>query len=321
MIPSKKKNRLMESKDGLRKRIEKYFADNHPEYKPVFFIQGSYKMGTMIWTKDDHCDLDDGIYFYRQPDVTGTTLQNWVWEAVDGYTSTSPVHKAKCIRVLFKGDYHIDFPIYIQPEGHSPKLAVKNSNFELSDPKALVAWFDEQKDENGQLVRIIRYLKAWCDYKRNKMPSGLAMTIIGANNFVYDDRDDVALTATLTAIRRSLTNSFRCIVPVSPYDDLFADYGEDRKQYYLDALDAFIVSAEEALAEESQKEASKKWQQHFGRRFPLGADTESDERADALKSIADQFLVGSVVTTPKGTLADHSHAGVTHQPHRFFGDE
>lgn len=65
-ITKKKKDSLKDSKEVLRKRILKHFKENHPDYVPEFYIQGSYKMGTTIITKDDECDLDDGVYFRRK---------------------------------------------------------------------------------------------------------------------------------------------------------------------------------------------------------------------------------------------------------------
>lgn len=61
-----KKQALITSHNNLRTKIQKYFAKNHPEYVPSFYIQGSYKMGTTIRTSDDECDLDDGCYFHSQ---------------------------------------------------------------------------------------------------------------------------------------------------------------------------------------------------------------------------------------------------------------
>src|SRR5690606_10317106 len=95
-----KKDRMVSSKESLRKRIRKWFKDNQPDYEPKFFIQGSHKMKTGVRTKEDICDLDDGIYFFREPDVTATTLQGWVWNAVNGYTDTAPEHRKKCIRSI-----------------------------------------------------------------------------------------------------------------------------------------------------------------------------------------------------------------------------
>ena len=83
-ITASKRDHLMTSRDNLRKTIKKYFDENHSKYKPSFYIQGSYKMGTSIRTKDDTCDLDDGVYFKNNPeDVDCKTLQSWVKDAVD----------------------------------------------------------------------------------------------------------------------------------------------------------------------------------------------------------------------------------------------
>src|SRR5690349_20917591 len=106
-ISGNKKDRMINSKRKLRDRIRKCFKDNHPEYEPKFFIQGSHKMKNGIRTEEDICDLDDGIYFFRAPDVTATNLQSWVWEAVNGYTDTTPEHRRKCIRSIFSGDYEV----------------------------------------------------------------------------------------------------------------------------------------------------------------------------------------------------------------------
>jgi hypothetical protein len=274
-LTSNKKSKMTTSKDGIRERIRKYFRENHSEYNPKFYIQGSYKMKTGIRTKDDICDLDDGVYFFRTPDVTATTLQNWIWDAVNGYTVTSPEHRKKCIRNIFSGDYEIDIPVYYKVSGQEYKIAVKNNGWEDSDPKSLIDWFNENKDANGKIVKVIKELKAWCDYKRNKMPSGLAMTILAVNaknNIVLNDRDDILLTDILREIKKTLAQKFECIVPVTPKDNLFADYDETRKTNFLNNLDSFLADAEAALKEQNHLKASKLWQKHLGNRFPDGED-------------------------------------------------
>jgi hypothetical protein len=276
-----KKIKMTRSKDNLRERIRAHFKKNHPEYEPRFYIQGSYKMKSGIRTKDDICDLDDGVYFFREPDVTPTTLQGWVWDAVNGYTSTAPEHRKKCIRNIFSGDYEIDLPIYYKVDGKDYQIAVKNVGWENSDPKALIDWFNKQKDKDGKLLRIVKYLKAWGDYKRNKMPSGLAMTILASNaknGIVLNDRDDITLKDILNEMKKTLKNRFTCIVPVVPYDDLFGDYDETRKNNFLNALDDFLSDAEEALKEQNQLKASRLWQKHLGARFPDGLDKQEENR-------------------------------------------
>ncbi|GGF79058.1 cyclic GMP-AMP synthase DncV-like nucleotidyltransferase [Wenyingzhuangia marina] len=219
-IKKTKRDKLKDSKEVLRTRIRKYFKDKHPEYKPEFYIQGSYKMGTTILTKDNECDLDDGVYFKREADVTATTLQKWVKDALDGATTTPVEHRAKCLRVIYKEDYHIDFPVYIFPEEDDhPSIAVKNNDFEESDPKEVVDWYKEEKSKSDQLNRIVKYLKGWGDHKRNKMPSGLAMTILAAENLITDERDDISLKETLMKIQEVLEADFTCVVPATPGDD------------------------------------------------------------------------------------------------------
>ena len=283
-LTSNKKSKMTTSKDGIRERIRKYFKENHSEYTPKFYIQGSYKMKTGIRTKDDICDLDDGVYFFRTPDVTATTLQSWIWDAVNGYTSTSPEHRKKCIRNIFSGDYEIDIPVYYKVGGQEYKLAVKNNGWEDGDPKALINWFNSNKDANGKIVKVIKELKAWCDYKRNKMPSGLAMTILAMNaknNIVLNDRDDILLTDTLREIKKTLAHKFECIVPVTPKDNLFGDYDGTRETNFLNNLDSFLSDAEAALKEQNHLKASKLWQKHLGNRFPDGEDKNEQSNSNS----------------------------------------
>ncbi|MGA9652230.1 CBASS cGAMP synthase [Pedobacter sp.] len=283
-LSSSKKSRMITSRDALRERIRKYFKDNHPEYLPKFFIQGSYKMGSAIRTKDDICDLDDGIYFFRSPDVSATTLQGWVWDAVNGYTATAPEHRKKCIRKVFAGDYEIDFPVYYKIDGQHYRIAVKNEGWEDSDPKAVVKWFNSKKDMAGMLIRIVRDLKAWCDYKRNKMPSGLAMTVLATNaldRIVVNTREDITLADILSEIQKTLKTDFRCTVPAVPFDNLFENYSPERRQNFMDHLDAFLQDARAALRETNELKASKLYRKHLGERFPLGEDKNESSSANA----------------------------------------
>ncbi|MBL7787346.1 MAG: hypothetical protein JNM36_15675 [Chitinophagales bacterium] len=291
-VTQSKKNKMTTSKNALRERVRKHFKEEHPEYIPNFYIQGSYKMKTNIRTKDDICDLDDGVYFFREPDVEPTTLQTWIKDAVNGHTTTSPEHRKKCIRSIFSGDYEIDMPVYIKKsEGENYQIAVKNTGWEESDPKEMVDWFNTQKDEKGVLIRIVKFLKAWCDFKRNKMPSGLTMTILASNaknNISYsENRDDICLRDILKEIRIAISspNEFKCIVPAVPNDDLFADYDNTRKDNFLTALDNFIADAEKAITEKNYLKASKYWKKHLGNRFKDGEDKDEEDEQQKFSSL------------------------------------
>ncbi|MBL7739077.1 MAG: hypothetical protein JNK14_07650 [Chitinophagaceae bacterium] len=270
-----KKDNMSKSKNGLRERIRNHFKKNHSEYEPKFYIQGSYKMKTGIRTKDDICDLDDGVYFMREPDVTSTTLQGWILDAVNGYTDDPPEHRKKCIRNIFINDYEIDMPVYYKIDEKEYQLAIKDSGWEDSDSRALINWFNSRKDKEGQLLKIVKYHKGWGDYKRNKMPSGLAMTILVCNakaKIVYNDRDDITMRDTLKEIKKALDNKFECIVPVVPFDNLFKDYDQKRIDNFKSALKDFVGDADEAIREGNQLKASRLWRRHLGNRFPEGKD-------------------------------------------------
>ncbi len=295
-IGKTKKDRMKNSKTALRSRIRKWFSENQSGYVPKFYIQGSDKMKSGIRTKEDICDLDDGVYFFRKPDVSSTTLQEWVWKAVNGYTDTTPEHRKKCIRSIFENDYEIDHPVYYKIDGKNYQIAVKGGEFEDSDPKAMIDWFVSKKDKSGKLIRVVMYLKAWCDNIRNKMPSGLSMTILASNakdKIVLNDRDDITLRDILKEIKKALEVKFECIVPVVPGDNLFGSYDNSRKSNFLNALNEFIDDADNALKEENELKASKLWRKHLGERFPFG----KDEKQQASKIIS-STIVGAGSSNP-----------------------
>ena len=287
LVPQSKIDNLEASDENVRTEIRDYFQENHPNYVPKFYKQGSNEMGTMVRTKDDTCDLDDGVYFKSNPDnVSCSTLQKWVKEAVDGITDSTPSHRKKCITVDFKSGYNIDLPVLLFDKSIDlhPKLAVKDGDFIEDDPKEFFKYFN--KIASAQLIRIIRYLKAWCDFKKAKMPSGLALTILAMDNFQKNDRDDVAMKYTLIEIENSLTANFQCVMPTTPKDDLFKDFDKTqkegerktRKDNFLDSLSTFITDAKSAVDEEkNQLKASRLWQKHLGNRFPDGEDKDEEE--------------------------------------------
>lgn len=285
-VSESKKSKMINSREHLREKIRKSFEQNHKGYSPKFYIQGSYKLKTLIRTKDDTCDLDDGVYFGSNPDnVTGTTLQRWVKEAVEGTTDATPTHKRKCIRVDYKAGYNIDLPVMVFDENtdNHPLLAVKNSDFQVDDPKEFVDYFKDNKTD--QMVRIIKYLKAWCDHKRAEMPCGLAMTVLSLKYFQGNDRDDVALKYILIEIEKQLKKNFRCLMPTTPKDNLFEDYSETKKKNFMDNLSSFIEDAKKAIEESNHLKASKLWRKHLGERFPLGEDKSDENSKSLIKAI------------------------------------
>lgn len=272
-----KKSNMISSRNHLRTKIKDYFSKNHKGYTPKFYIQGSYKLKTLIRTKEDTCDMDDGIYFKENPDnVTGTTLQKWVKDAVEGTTDATPIHKKKCIRVNYQAGYNIDLPVFVFDESKEehPNLSVKDSEFQKDDPKEFVDYFKDNKTD--QMVRIVKYLKSWCDYKRQDMPSGLSMTVLALEHNQANGRDDISLKFTLIEIEKALKSNFECKMPTTPNDDLFSDYSNTKKDNFMHNLNVFIEDAKKAIDEKNKLKASKLWKKHLGDRFPEGEDVDEE---------------------------------------------
>ncbi len=311
---STKIDRMKTSREHIRDKIRDYFMENHPEYSPHFWIQGSAnnKVKTQILYKDDTCDLDDGVYFFREPDVEAKTLQGWIKDAVNGVTSTTPQHRRKCIRVIYQDAYHVDLPVYCKSDKDDdsipPELADKEGGFSPSDPKDFVEWFHCEKDEERQLVRIVKYLKAWGDNIRNKMPTGLALSLLAVDCISINDRDDIAIKETLLAIKEKLDNDWTLKMPTTPNDDLFENYDDEKKEYIMEKLGAFIDDAEEALNEPNQQKASKLWKNHLGKRFPLGKDEDTDAKENALKEKS-AILSSNAFVNRDGKITDDSSTG------------
>lgn len=288
-LSSSRKESLRISRDSLREKMRTEFKDKG--YPVRFCWQGSFAMNTIITPQDNDYDIDDGIYILTdsEPEENITTLHRWIVQAAEDHTNQSPTDKNPCVRVHFADGHHVDLVLYHMADSYRhPRLAHKRDGWILSDPREFMDWFNESCDQEGQLKRLVRYSKAWVDHLRGRMPSGLVLTILATQNWVGDDRDDVALLKTLSGIRKSLLMSFQCYRPTTPREDLLADYSKSRKEYFLDRLDSIVQSGEQAWEEANQKDACPKWRRHLGPCFPC--DLAEDRLDDAAVHDSPAFI-------------------------------
>lgn len=301
-----KRETLTSNRTALRNVIRKYFDEKKPnEIKPKFHSQGSYVMKTIVnpiakKSEDNdqellEYDIDDGVYFigdekaeYRK---SVDTYHNWIYDAVKNHTDKGAEKKNTCVRVLYADGHHIDLPIYykMKDKDSIPELAHKTKGWIDSDPREFYDWFNKlAKGEDQQLRRIVRYLKAWCDYRHSvnsdiKMPSGFILTILACENISFDERDDKALSETLIKIRKKINKdyggSFVCKRPTVPKgEDLLSGFSGTRRDNFLSHLNSFITSSEQALAGLNPKESCLKWQKHFGNRFSCATAKDENEK-------------------------------------------
>jgi len=286
-----------------------------------YYTQGSGAKGmkTIITKADGTYDADRGVYLPEKPDVWGETVQKYIYDAVEDHTDDGAEHRKKCVRVLYVGDYNIDFPAYYEVAGESYSyMAVKGEKWRKDDPSKMVEWFKERKDDDGQLIRIVKDIKAWASERSHKMPSGIALTVWAARHFVaHNDRDDKSLAATLNAIYLANALFVTCMAPVEPYDDLVDKLDQDQKEKFVSALKRFSEDAQKAIDEPNQLTASKIWRKYLGDRFQLGIDEDVDQRARALEAAAGSVLNGSARLDSRGQINETT--GVSHKPHRNYG--
>lgn len=208
--------------------------------------------------------------------------------------------------------FHIDMPIYYAGSKKSPDLAHLKKSWITSDPIEFIKWFEDKVQSNfkseflyerkiysaeydawrdsirkddAQLRRIVRYLKAWCDYKGGDMPCGIILTILAADNYTGNQRDDIALRDTLINIQTALKKEFVCRRPTTPVgENLLTGY--EHEAHFMAQLSSFVEAAKQGINEGNQKRACGKWQSQFGNRFSCASAMDFDENAASYKAPA-----------------------------------
>ena len=232
-------------------------------------------------------DIDDGVYLtgYSDKEIeewpAPSTVHGWIVSAVEGHTKSAPVDKATCVRVVYAAGYHIDYPIYIVKENVA-YLAHKDQGWIESDPKAFKDWFVQKVKENDeQLRRLVKYLKAWKEYKKVPL-KGIEITILATDNFeCYEGRDDKSLKNTVGNIISFLEDTYECRKPVTPKEDLFEGHSETKKSSIKNKLSSLKKDLEQAIDEEDPFTASEYVIGQVGERFPEGEKLES-KREDSI---------------------------------------
>lgn len=298
-LSDKRKNGLITSRNSLRDKITKYFKEEKPnELQPSFLSLGSFKLDTVVNPIPEYdinnkqilkYDLDDCICFVESngegKKKSIGSWHYWIYNAVENHTQITPKQKDTCVRVIFSDGHNIDLPIRYK-NGLGTLLAHKSKGWIICNPEAFNFWFNEKANKNEQLRRIIRYFKAWKNFREVKntnlkLPSGFALTILVAKNFESHNFDDIAFLKTVEKINTNLKYRFECLRPTEPIgEDLFVDYSYTRKQNFLEEICKLSKSCESALNENNFRVASEYLQKNFGDRFPFGKDELVSEKSN-----------------------------------------
>lgn len=273
-INADKVENLKRAHNTIRLKVRNYFAQNTNLPIPDFYIQGSYKMKTIVENRNNICDVDLGVFFPEDPKMYVETIQNHIKKALTGHTSRGITIKTNCVRLNYVRDFHIDLPIYFT-DRYSGKTyyGARGYEWEHSEPKEFIRWFQDQTYRKPQLIRVIRYLKAWADHRktttRKKFPSGLALTLWAIQCYEKDYRDDISFFNTSTAIMEYLhdNQTWNAIMPVPPGDDVMHRLTTYQKEVFYEEIGNMVSIAADAVSASNQRDAITKWIKIFGNRF------------------------------------------------------
>lgn len=214
---------LRDKREKILGKLKKNISEDAKSYDT--FNQGSYAMSTGVKPINGEYDIDVGIKFkMSKDDVEALTAKSWVFEALDGHTS-SVVIKTPCVTVTYKEDgepaYHVDLAIYAAENSDGKLYLAKgkaqslpeNKKWETSSPMELINVIRNRYsnlDDRTQFRRVIRFLKRWRDIKFTNggysKPTGIALTC-AANGWLSPNKTLIDATA-----NKYEYNDLKCLV-------------------------------------------------------------------------------------------------------------
>ncbi len=248
-----------------------------------FYGQGSVAMGTIVRDPEEGYDIDDGIYFRRRAftgpnggEMSAYAARQLVLEAAYAEWFWDPPEPLKnCIRVYYAQGFHIDVPVYrVTPRGLLPPLIeLASSNWKPSDPRAVTRWFRIANRRspgvaaNRQLVRIVRYVKAWVRARpawHGRILGGFGITKLVVDCYRPDvGRDDRALYETLRAIQMRLHTDPLIVHPVLPGEWICPPPENAKVRYLRDQLDGNLARLAPVSGTLSRDATLAYWDQFF----------------------------------------------------------
>jgi hypothetical protein len=272
------------------------------------WLQGSYKFGTQVRPGriGEEFDVDLGLYFKWDGEpgdgslsnsdlraLTQESLLDYAQAAEDVIEVTAPP-KARCCRIRFEDNFHVDVPVYHLDEARDARTLATQDGWETSDPKALYKWFRDLFDDymRDKARRHVRYAKCWASLKFEAVssrPSSVLLTVLVAEALRDLDpadyeSDDDGFRNVMTAISRRLAASTVVNNPVDLDEHLGARLSAQDFANFRQRLEDLVADADAACAAETQLDAASKWTEIFEHFFPM-PEVQEASKAEALVSL------------------------------------
>lgn len=233
--------------------------------------------------------------------------------------------KPTCIRIEISGYAHIDVPLYAIPDKEFTTLtkaatmdhgfynlqeavlkaerdawtalprncvllAHRECDWMESDPRPVKEWFLAEVDAKGeQLRRIVRYLKAFRDWKWPiKGPSSILLMAAAAPLFEKRERrDDLALLDVVAALPTRLRDGVNN--PIDERESLTKRLGNELVEEAARQFEAFEKTLRGAINASSETQACSWMIKEFGPRFP--------DRPDRVKVVSVAATIAAAPAT------------------------
>jgi len=296
------------------------------------WLQGSYKFGTQVrpLRSGQEFDIDLGIYFdwegkptdgrFTAKEIKALVQQRLKAYRDDEVLNVAEPPKARCARIKFKGDFHIDVPSYHRnPTKDQRALATESNVWEDSDPKALYLWFKNKFDDarREKVRRYVRYIKCWVGLKFSEdegRPSSILVTVLVAESVVGLTNvelasDDEALSAIITIMLDRLLADGRVKNPVDSNENLAARMTPQHLESFKEKLRIFSSIAQSAINIEELIAAADKWAEAFEHFFPLPEQSDIAKYTEAVSSLPVPVAVPEV--SVRAVSRDNSNLNLT----------
>lgn len=262
-----------------------------------YFNQGSYGMRTGVKPIDGDYDIDVGLIFEENDDVSFDVpyeLKKKVYNALQ-HPNRAVKIKRPCVTVQYSSNgtekYHVDFAIYKKKQDGSFLFARGRSpddeehRWEAANPKELVHLIKEKFENEGerkQYRRCIRALKRWKSNRLNhkNLPS-IAITVAayryfepkfyGSEQLLPNDVD--ALIYLLDKLHDCVLSK-NLILPTQPYSNLLCNLTDNQSKDLRSKIKKLKDDLEDSKdINRSQVDACKKMRKYFGQDFPVPEGT------------------------------------------------
>lgn len=304
--------------------------------------QGSYAMRTLNKRADNDYDIDVAVIF-KETDLPQTAyearkrIENAMKEA-GGNFARDPEALTNAVRVYYAEGHHVDMAIYRElSNGSRINYEHAGSDWNHRDPMEITEWFKTQVENlsptgdtiqvmEGQLRRIVMYLKAFCRSRNSwSLPGGLFVTVLAVECYLpHPSRDDISLYETLAAIDCRLRSSTTIWNPVDHSEELASRSVDQARLNNFQGKASWILEKMSVLLETDcdQDDAAGAWGSFFNHDYWTSLADE-DNMAALGEKLGEAAKAGAIYVTGKGKISADPQAGkyIQSPKHRFYGDQ